>query len=231
MATGWNKVASMATDAAKTGIEKAKEKLDDQDLAAFLKLPDDQPIRIEKLLVLLVSAVHSDSPRELSKRDVKRAGKRRHRVVGGFGMLGGPAGIYAASLLSEAQIVCDVADRHALDLTNDELAAHLLVLWNAMPDHASALAAIDRSGPSVASHLALRSRGRLVEIPPTEMTKRQAVQTLWRARGVAKDVTLPGSARPKDVLLPGGRVKTVINAAERQFGVDDNRRRLLGARG
>src|SRR4051794_38378717 len=128
MATGWNKFASMAADAAKTGLDKAKEKLDDQDLAAFLKIPDDQPIRIEKLLVLLVSAVHDESPRELSRRDVKRAGKRRHRLVGGFGMLGGPAGIYAASLLSEAQIVCDVADRHALDLTNEELAGHLLVL-------------------------------------------------------------------------------------------------------
>lgn len=223
---GWKeRLAASAVDAARAGVETATQKIQAESATSRLKalrdMRDDQPITVEALLVLLVDAVHADEPRELSKRDVKKAGKHRHRIVGGLGMFGGPIGMYVASLYSEAKIVCDVADRHELDLSDEDLAAHLLVMWNAMPDFSTAQAAIDGSGQSVASRTATQFRDRLTDKPLDQMTKRDAVLVLWRLRGVAKAASLPGATGAKDVLLPGGRVKTVIKAAERQFGVPE----------
>jgi hypothetical protein len=221
---GWKgKLVGKAADAAKTGLERAKDKVENENatsrLKALIEMREDQPITIEALLVLLVDAVHEDDPRELSRRDVKKAGKRRQRVAGGFGMLGGPVGTYVASLYSEAVILCDVADRHGLGLPDEELAAHLLVMWNAVPDTDTARAAIDGSGPSVASHMATGVRQRLTDTPVDQMTKKDAVTALWQLRSMVRSTSLPGSASPKDILLPGGRVKAVIKATERQLGV------------
>jgi hypothetical protein len=223
---GWkDKLVAKAADAAKTGLEQAKNKVENENatsrLRALIEMREDQPITIEALLVLLVDAVHEDDPRELSQRDVKKAGKRRQRLAGGLGMLGGPVGTYVASLYSEAVILCDVADRHGLGLSDEELAAQLLVMWNAVPDADAdaARAAIDGSGPSVAIHMATGVYERLADTPVDQMTKKDAVMALWRLRSMVAGASLPGSASPKDVLLPGGRVKALIKAAERQLGV------------
>jgi hypothetical protein len=233
MAPRWIQLAERATDAAKAGVDAAKSKLAETEPTPLLGLPPDQPITIEAMLVLLVDVIHEDAPRKLSSRDVKRDGKRRHRKIRGIGMLGGSVGTYAADLLSEAEILCDVADRHQLGLTDEELAAHLLVFWDAVPDRASAMAAIDGSGPSVLSHVTARSRDQLIKHLPDEMSIPQVVLTLWKARGLARRAVIPTSAaRPRDIVLPGSHVKSVIEAAERQLGVRDQpRRRLLGVRG
>jgi hypothetical protein len=232
---GWkDKLAAKAADAAKSGIEMARDKVENEHAASRAKalrdMRDEQPITIEALLVLLVDAVHEDNPRELSKRDVKKAGKRRQRLAGGLGMFGGPVGMYTASLYCEAEILCDVADRHRLPLSDEDLAAHLLVMWNAMPDFPSAKAAVDGTGESVAARMAAHVQGNVAQKPLDQMTKRDAVLALWRLRGALTETSLPGSARARDVFLAGSRVKAVTQAAERQLAVAPERGGLFRRR-
>src|SRR3954452_9519915 len=103
---GWKgKLAGTAMDVAGAGINTARRKIEAESatsrLKALIQMRDDQPITIEALLVLLVDAIHEDRPRELPQNDVKRAGKRRQRLAGSIGALGGPVGTYLASLYSE----------------------------------------------------------------------------------------------------------------------------------
>jgi len=188
-------------------------------LIRLLTMSDAQRISVESLLVALVEAVHGDETRALSDRDVKKAAKRRGRLAGMAGATGGPVGLQLASLYCEAEIVCDVVDRHRLGISDDEIAAHLLVLWNAMADVEAARRAIDGSGPSVLARMSAQAHARVASKPREEMTKGEVVRMLWRLRGAVQDVELPGSASVRDVLLPGRRVKAVTEAAERQLGV------------
>jgi hypothetical protein len=218
--------ARLASDVA----AKAKEALAGTEasarLLAIVRIDDDRPLTAERLLVMLVEAVHGeDEERELSARDVLKAAKRRQRLAGAAGALGGPVGLQLASLYCEAELLCDVAERHALQLPDEELAAHLLVLWNAMPDAVSARAAVDGSGQSVVAHMATTAHGKIVTKPRDEMTKRDVVKLVWRARGVVGDVEMPGSNSPLNVLLPGRRVKAFTAAAEEQLGVVESEKR------
>jgi len=228
------KLAVKAVEAAKAGIGMAKDKIENEHATSRIKalkdMRDDQPVTIEALLVVLVDAVHQDDSGEPSKRDVKKAGKRRQRVAGTVGMFAGPIGMYVASLYCEAEIMCDVADRHRLVLSDEDLAAHLLVMWNAMPDFVSATAAIDGTGQSVAGRMATQLHGKVTAKPLDEMTKRDAVLALWRLRGLISNTSMPERANPKDILLPGSRVKAITKAAERQLGVTAERTRIFTRR-
>lgn len=218
-----NRLAADAARLAKSAAAAAEQRIADSDNAgarfiAMIRMDDDRPITVEAWLVLLIDAVHSDEARELTDRDVKKAAKRRQRRAGAAGALGGPVGMHVASLYCEAEILCDLVERHRLDLTEAQIAAHLLVLWNAMPDVASAHAAIDGSGPSVLALTSERVRGSL-RADDGPMTKKKVVRTLWKLRGLMDDLDLPGSSSGRDVLLPGRRVKALTLAAERQLGV------------
>jgi len=218
-----NRMTAQAGRIASTAAAKARETVAGSDavvrLLAIVRIDDDRPMSPERLLVMLVDAVNGEADRELTDRDVLKAAKKRQRLAGAAGAAGGPVGMQLASLYCEAEIICDVAERHRLALENEELAAHLLVLWNAMPDLAGARAAIDGSGLSVFARMAADAHAKVVTKPREEMTKRDVVRMLWRLRGVAGDVELPGSGSPRDVLLPGKRVKAFTKAAERQLGV------------
>jgi hypothetical protein len=227
---GASKVTGGAARLASDAAAKAKEAVAGSEagarLLAIVRIDDDRPLTPERLLVMLVEAVRGDDDeRELSARDVLKAAKRRQRLAGAAGALGGPIGLQLASLYCEAELLCDVAERHALGLPDEELAAHLLVLWNAMPDVVSARAAIDGSGQSVAGRIAMTAHGKVVTKPRDEMTKRDVVKLLWRARGVVGDVEMPGSNSPMNVLLPGRRVKAFTAAAEEQLGVAETEKR------
>ncbi len=225
-----NRFGAEAARLAKSASAKADEKLASGDkagarLLAIIKMQDDRPLSAESLLELLVHAVHADEPQTLSERDVKRSGKRRLRIAGMAGMAGGPIGMCIASMYCEVAIVCDVVDCHRLGLSDGAIAAHLLVLWNAMPDFETATAAIDGSGQTVMARAAARVHDKVVREPRAEMTKKDVVLALWRLRGEVKNVSLPGSG-PRDVFLPGSRVTAVTEAAQRQLGVthkDDGR--------
>ena len=221
---GASKVTGGAARLASDAATKAKEAVAGSEagarLLAIVRIDDDRPLTPERLLVMLVEAVRGDDEeRDLSARDVLKAAKRRQRLAGAAGALGGPVGLQLASLYCEAELLCDVAERHGLQLADEELSAHLLVLWNAMPDLVSARAAIDGSGQSVAGRVATSAHGKVVTKPRDEMTKRDVVKLLWRARGVVGDIEMPGSNSPMNVLLPGRRVKAFTAAAEEQLGV------------
>ncbi|MBA3747144.1 MAG: hypothetical protein H0W96_06570 [Solirubrobacterales bacterium] len=230
IADGASKVGDGAKGLASSAAAKAKETVVGSEagarLLAIVQIDDDRPLTPERLLVMLVDAVNGDEQmRELSHRDVVKAAKKRQRLAGTAGALGGPIGLQLASLYCEAELLCDVAERHRLELTDEELAAHLLVLWNAMPDLATARAAIDGSGLSVAARVAIDAHAKVVTKPREEMTKRDVVKMIWRLRNVAGDVDLPGSNNPLNVLLPGKRVKAFTAAAEQQLGVEAEEKR------
>ena len=158
----------MTAQAARVGnaaAAKARETVAGSDagarLLAIVRIDDDRPMSPEWLLVMLVDAVNGEQRRELTDRDVLKAAKKRQRLAGAAGAAGGPVGLQLASLYCEAEIICDVAERHRLALAKEELAAHLLVLWNAMPDVDSARAAIDGSGLSVFARMAADAHAKL----------------------------------------------------------------------
>ena len=173
-------------------------------LMALLRMDDDQPITIEALVVVLVDAVHSDGEaRELSDRDVYKAAKRRYRRLGTVSLPSGPIGGHVVSLYCEAATLCDIVELRAAPLSDEEIAAHLLVLWGAMPDTTSATAAIDGTGLSVLASLALRARDRVGLPASGPMTKRAVITTLWRLRDAVssvRDVETPGV---RESLFPG----------------------------
>lgn len=225
---GWRDKLADAGQLAASGADRARQAVVDSEaipprLRAILDINDDQPLTAEALLLLIVDAVHKDEPRELSEKDVKKAGKRRQRLATAAGLTGGPVGLTIANLYCEAAVLCDVVDLHGLALTDEEIAAHLLVLWNAVADFDAGRQAIDGTGLSVMAHVGLRMQQqlheRVTDKPIGEMTKTDIVKALWRLRGVAGDVAIPEDGGPKDLFLPGGRVKAITEAAERQLGI------------
>jgi hypothetical protein len=177
---------------------------------------DEQQLSVEAFLVLVVDAVNGDGERTLSDEDVNRAARRRARVAGMIGMFGGKPGRGAASLFTEARLVCDVVDQHGLQLTDEEIAAHLLVLWKLSPDLEHAAAAIDGSGPSVARKLGSELAG---DKRVDHMSPKEALKALWRLRVLFDDDALPGSSKIRHVAMPKRRVDKITETIERQLGV------------
>jgi hypothetical protein len=223
------KAKAAAADGAGRAVSHVKEAIDERTdgagprLVALLRMEDDQPITLEALVVLLVDAVHKDGEgRELTDRDVFKAAKRRYRRLGTVSIPSGPIGGHLVKLYCEAATLCDVVELRAAPLTDEEIAAHLLVLWGAMPDTTSAVAAIDGTGPSVLVALSLRGKERL-RLPPEGLaTKRAVIKTLWSLRGTGlrgaiDDVREAATPGIRENLFPGGRVKAFIAEAGAQL--------------
>jgi hypothetical protein len=201
-------------------------------LAGLLKMDDDHPLTVEAFMVALVDAVRGDEAREMRARDVTKAAKRRQSRLGKLCSFGGPTALYLFSLYCEVAVLCDVERAHRLQLSDEELTAHLMVLWRLMPAHPEALAAIRGDGPSVVETSADHLRATVVRgaLDDGELTKRETVMLLWRLRGAYDAIELPGSASPRDVYLPGARVRELVAAAEEQLGVEPEASRSLLAR-
>jgi hypothetical protein len=223
------KAKAAASDSAGRAVSHVKEAIDERTdgagprLLALLRMDDEQPITLEALVVLLVDAVHKDGEaRELSDRDVYKAAKRRYRRLGAASLPTGPLGGHVVKLYCEAATLCDIVELRAAPLGDEEIAAHLLVLWGAMPDTTSATAAIDGSGLSVIATLALRGKDRLGLTAEGLATKRAVITTLWRLRGSglrgalddAREAATPGI---RENLFPGARVKAFIAEAHEQL--------------
>jgi len=223
------KAKSVATDNAARAVTTAREKLESRSdgagprLLALLRMDDERPITLEALVVLLVDAVHSDGEgRELSDRDVFKAAKRRYRRLGTVSLPTGPLGGHVVSLYCETATLCDVVELRGVSLTEEEIAAHLLVLWGAIADTTSATAAIDGSGLSVLATLALRGKGRLGLPPEGLATKRAVITTLWKLRGTGlrgalDDAREAATPSIRENLFPGARVKAFIAQAHAQL--------------
>jgi hypothetical protein len=183
-------------------------------LLELLRMDDDRPITAEALVVLLFDAVRKDGEvGTLSDKDVLRAAKRRYRRLGTLSLPAGPIGGYLVNLYCEAATLCDIVELRGTPVTDEAVAAHALVLWRAMPDSASAMAAIDGSGPTVID----RARDRVAQLAPRQLTKRTVITTLWNLRGVVGDARELSTQGLRQTLLPGARVKRFVEEAHAQL--------------
>lgn len=185
---------------------------------------DEQPLSVESFLLILVRAVREDEQgEERQARDVYVTARKRRRRLGlmsfGAGPLIGVAN-QLADLYCETATVCDVATLHGLNLSDEQLGAHMLVLWGVADTNRAAEQAI-AGEPPVANILAAKLRGRAVEQLPEKLTKRSVTKALWDVRsaiGDARRDATTGAVRT--VAFTGHRTKKVIRKAEAQLGVN-----------
>jgi len=191
-------------------------------------LNDDQPLSIERFLLLLVGSVGGDEEvGERRDRDVYRGARKRRRRLAVLAFAAGPlVGVanQLADLYCETAIVCDVAAHRGLALEDEEVAAHMLVLWGILDNLEAASGAIGGE-PPVATVLAGKLRDRAGEQMPEKLTKRSVTKALWDARaqlGDARKGATSGAVR--NVMFTGHRTKQVIARAEAQLGVEPERK-------
>lgn len=186
---------------------------------------EDRPVTIENVLAALVAAVRADEHEEdRSARDVFKAARSRRRRLGllsfGAGPLVGVA-THVVDLYCETATVCDLADLHAIGLTEHQIAAHMLVLWGILDgvDEAEAVMA-GTSTQSLASIVGGRVHGGAAGHIPDKLTKRAAIQALWDARHLVGDAReAAGAGSVSGVVFTGHRTKQLIKKAELQLGL------------
>jgi hypothetical protein len=149
----------------------------------------DQSITVEAMVLVFIDTVRRDNAdgRPSSRAEVIAAYRgREHSLkwISRLGLWGATAG-YLSTLYSEAAILCDVSDAAELGLSREELGATVLLLWGVMDDFDYALGAI-RGEPdkSVVTYLKARLPGG--EDTANDMTKREVVGLLWKARSLRK---------------------------------------------
>jgi hypothetical protein len=184
---------------------------------------EDRASSVEGFLLALVRAVRKDEQEErLEARDVYVTSRKRRRRLGlmsfGAGPLIGVAN-QLADLYCETAIVCDVATLHALELSDEQLAAHMLLLWGIVETPAEARRAIE-GDPSLTSILARKVGEQFGEQLPEKLTKRSAIKALWEVRGALGDARRASSTKAfRTVVFTGFRTKKVIKKAEAQLEV------------
>jgi hypothetical protein len=179
----------------------------------------------EALLAGLVAAVRADEHEEdRSARDVLKIAASRRRRLGllsfGAGPLAGVAG-HVVDLYCETATFCDVAELHTIELTDQQVAGHMLVLWQLLDDLGEAQAVVAGTGTrSLRFIVGERVGAGLKERLPEEPTRRAAVKALWDARSLAGEVR-KGSVigNVAGTVLTGPQTKRLIRKAEAQLGV------------
>ncbi|HEV2857679.1 MAG TPA: hypothetical protein VGW80_04675 [Solirubrobacterales bacterium] len=179
----------------------------------------EKPLSAEAFLLTLVRAVREDDPDEGRRaRDVYVAARKRRRRLGVLSLGAGPlAGVanQIADLYCETATVCDVATLHGLDLSDEEIAAHMLVLWKVTGDREEALCLM-QGKPPLAEALGLRLRDQAGEQLPDQLTKASLAKAFWEVRATVGDAR---KAAVGTVVFTGHRTKKVIEKAEIQLGV------------
>jgi hypothetical protein len=193
-------------------------------LKALLSDDEQREFVIERALVRLVATVRGDDDETLSDRDVEKAAKRRFKRARRTALLAGPAvgtANQVVDLYCETATVVDLDVLHGLGLTDEQIAAHMLVLWNIAPDVAVAHAAMLGTGPSVSALLSQRLGVEVASRMPDETSRTAVVKAIWNARGVAGDVRekVMGKRNITGTMFAGKRVKELIARAEAQLGV------------
>jgi hypothetical protein len=179
----------------------------------------EKPLSAEAFVLALVGAVRDDDPEEgRCARDVYVAARKRRRRLGvlslGVGPLAGVAN-QIADLYCETATVCDVAALHGLALSDEELGAHMLVLWKVTDDQKEALCLM-RGEPPLAQALGVRLRDQAGEQLPDQLTKASLTKAFWEVRGAVGDARKDAMGT---VVFTGHRTKKVIEKAEIQLGV------------
>ena len=191
-------------------------------LRAMFDGDDEQALTVEGFLLRLIRAVRDDErATEHSARQLYVAARKRRRKLGliafGAGPLVGVAN-QVADLYCETATVCDVAAFHGMSLSDEQIAAHMLLLWSVTENLEEARRAV-RGDPPVARILSERLLARADEQLPENLTKRAVVKGLWDVRGTVADAgraSTSGSVRT--VVFTGHRTKQVIKRAEAQLG-------------
>jgi hypothetical protein len=177
----------------------------------------DRIVTADRLVVTLVRSVRDDeAAAHASERKLKRAAKRRSQRLAIASLATGPfAGVtkQIADLYSDTAIVCDLVAFHGLDLSDEQIAAHMLVLWSVADDLSEATAAIEGGDGGV---MGLASRRLAGEYVPDRRSAPALVKAVWRLRNVRQ---LAPSASARDALMPGKPTRDLIRRAERQLGV------------
>jgi hypothetical protein len=178
-------------------------------LRELLEVKDDLPSSLHELLLKLVDAVRGDE-QPGHQADVERVGKRNERIalaVKAMPTAGVVAG-YVADLYCDAIIVCGVVDTHRLPLTDEAIGAHLLVLWGASPDLATADAIMGGNDRLLLEHAADRIQARW-----DATSKVAIVRMLWQLRRAG--LPLAGQRNLKGFIWPSHLVHQRVDAAER----------------
>jgi hypothetical protein len=185
---------------------------------------DDEGVSPESFLLGLARAVRKDEQgaKERGPRDVYVVSRKRRRRLGlaafGTGPMIGVAN-QLADLYCEAAIIGDVAALHGMDMSDEGLATHMLVLWGIVenPEQGRRIFAGD---PPLASLLASKLLELAGEQMPATLTKRSAIKALWDVRGLIGGVREGRSTGAvRTVLFTGHRTKKLIKKAEAQLGV------------
>lgn len=190
---------------------------------------DEESLSVETFLLTLIRVVRDDEQaEERVARDVYVAARKRRRRLGlisfGAGPLVGVANQFA-DLYCETAVVCDVAALHDLNLSDERIGAHMLLLWGLADSLDTAHQAIveERLTPILASRL----REMAAEQLPEELTKRSATKALWDARAALGDARKGATTGAvKTVVFTGHRTKKVIKKAEGQLGLEPTQGRF-----
>jgi len=193
-------------------------------LKALITDEDEREFVVEKALVTMVRGVRDEDDEPLTDRDVEKAAKRRFKRARRAALLAGPAVGTANQLVDlycETATVCDLDRLHGLGLSDERIAAQMLVLWNVTPDVAQAEAAIRGTGPSVWAMLTQRFGEQAAAQMPEKRTKTAVIKAMWNARGLANDARerVMGERNITGVMFAGKRVKEFIARAEAALGV------------
>ncbi|MGB1582551.1 MAG: hypothetical protein ACPHCI_02055 [Solirubrobacterales bacterium] len=181
----------------------------------ILQVDPDRPVTIEDFIARTIQLVRNDDElRQLSDKDVLKASTKRRRRLGSLSIPGGPFAMHAVDLYCDVATVCDLAERHKLNLTDEQIAAHMLVLWNVIPDLAAAQSAMHREEVTLTQHLSAAAVSGAVESFPDQLTVRSTVNTIRKLREAVPDRLTPGRPRVRHTVLPRGRSKRFISDAE-----------------
>lgn len=192
-------------------------------LRAIFSEDDEQSLSVERFLLVLVRAVHDDELDEgRGARDIYVTARKRRRRLGLLSFGAGPlVGVVnqLADLYCETATVCDVAALHSLSLSDEQVGAHMLVLWGVTDSHDVAQSAM-AGEPPVARLLATKLCGRTGEQLPEMLTKRSVTKALWDVRHAVGD-TRKGVTTDavRTVAFTGHRTKKVTKRVEAQLGV------------
>ncbi len=193
-------------------------------LKALFADEDEREFVIERTLVALVRTVRDDDDEPLTDKDVEKAAKRRSKRARRTALLAGPMVGTANQLVDlycETATVVDLDRLHGLGMSDERIAAQMLVLWDITADVATAEASILGTGPSVQALLTGRFSAAAAERMPETKTKKAAIKAIWNARGLAGDMRerVMGERDITAVMFAGKRVKEFIARAEAALGV------------
>lgn len=214
------RLGESARKAAVSAPVEAGERL--RGIRAMLSEEDGQSLSVERFLLTLVRAVRDDEQgEERIAREVYVTARKRRRRLGlmsfGTGPFMGVANQFA-DLYSETATVCDVAALHGLNLSDEQISAHMLVLWGVVDDHDAAQRAM-AGEPPVATILAKKLYERAAEQLPEKPTKRSVTKALWDVRGAVGDARKSATTGAvRTVAFTGHRTKKLIKSAEAQLG-------------